>query len=271
VTGVRFPGDDRPLRLSALVPVVLLLALVGGCGSAGTEAPGSSAAGADDLTGTVTVLAAASLTDAFTSIAAAFEAANENVSVHLTFDGSSKLAAQILEGAPGDVFASADEANLAKVVDAGGTSGTAITLATNELQIVVGPGNPLGITGLADLTDHVVVALCRAEVPCGAYAIRAFSRAGIPVPPAGVEESVAAVLTKVQLGEADAGLVYRTDILAADGVTGVALAPSAQVQATYPASVLADAPNPRAASAFLAFLLSDEAQAILVNAGFGPP
>jgi molybdate transport system substrate-binding protein len=263
---------SRSPRTSALLTVTVLLVAVAGCGSdGGATSPTSTGAEVDALAGTVTVLAAASLADAFTSIADAFEAAHERVIVDLTFDGSSKLAAQILEGAPGDVFASADAANLAKVSDAGRASGSPVVLATNALQIVVGEGNPLGITGLADLAGDVRLALCRPEVPCGAYAVRAFEQAGVVVPAAGLEDSVSAVLTKVQLGEADAGIVYRTDVLAAERVTGVDLAPGEQVRATYPASVLADASNPRAAAAFLTFLLSDEAQGILADAGFGPP
>lgn len=252
----------HPTRLAA----VALLVVAAACSSQG-GAPGSSAPG----TGTVTVLAASSLTGTFTSIAAAFEAANQDVDVLLSFAGSSALAAQILEGVPGDVFASADEANLAKVAEAGATSGDAVIFATNELQIVVAAGNPLGIEGLEDLTDGLTLALCRAEVPCGAYATRAFEQAGLPLPPAGREDSVKGVLTKVQLGEVDAGIVYRTDVLAAEGVTGVDLDAHAQVRATYPAAVLADASNLRAGAAFVAFLVSDEAQAILRRAGFGRP
>lgn len=262
----------RPRRHTALVAVAVLFAALGACGSDhAASGTASSSTTADDVTGTVTVLAAASLSAAFTEIATAFEAAHENASVDLTFDGSSKLAAQITEGAAGDVFASADQANLDKVVTAGDARGDPVTFATNELQIVVGATNPLGIKSLADLDGDVVVALCRPEVPCGAYAAEAFERAAVPVPAAGLEDSVTGVLTKVQLGEADAGVVYRTEVLAADGVTGVALAADEQVRATYPGTVLAAAPNPKAAAAFLLFLLSDPAQRILRDAGFGQP
>jgi molybdate transport system substrate-binding protein len=136
---------------------------------------------------------------------------------------------------------------------------------------VVGAGNPLEIAGLADLTGDVVLSLCQVEVPCGAYAAAAFAAAGLPVPAAGEEANVKAVLTRVQLGEADAGLVYVTDVLAADGVEGIDLAGPQQVPATYPAVALADAPNPDAAAAFVAFLTSTEAQAILSTHGFGRP
>lgn len=221
--------------------------------------------------GTVTVLAATSLTDEFAEIAAAFEAAHGDVEVELTFDGSARLATAIIEGAPADVFASADEANLAKVVEAGLTEGAGTSFATNELQIVVAAGNPLGITGLEDLRGDVVVSLCAVEVPCGSYAAEAFERAGLPVPSAGEEENVRGVVSRVQLGEADAGIVYVTDVLAAEGVEGVDLGANERVRASYPAVVVADGPNPEAAAAFVAFLTSTEAQTILADHGFGHP
>jgi molybdate transport system substrate-binding protein len=217
------------------------------------------------------VLAAASLADALEAVASAFEERHPGVRVALSVDGSSALASQILEGAPADVFASADEVSLAIVVDGGGARGDAVELASNVLQIAVEPGNPLGIGGLADLTDGVRLALCAPEVPCGRYAAAAFERAGLDVPAASGEENVRGVLTKVALGEADAGIVYATDVRASDDVEGVDLPPEQQVTARYPATVLADAPNPAAAAAFLAFLTSDEAQAIMASHGFGSP
>ncbi|MGH9276438.1 MAG: molybdate ABC transporter substrate-binding protein [Acidimicrobiales bacterium] len=226
---------------------------------------------ADDLTGTVTVLAATSLTDAVADIAEAFETEHGDVDVALTFDGSAKLATAIIEGAPADVFASADEANLAKVTDAGLAERAGSAFATNQLQIVVAAGNPLGITGLDDLTGDVVLSLCAVEVPCGSYAAKAFERAGLAAPAAGQEENVRGVLSRVQLGEADAGIVYVTDVLAAEGVEGVDLAADEQVEASYPAAALTDGPNPEAAAAFVAFLMGEEAQTILADYGFGPP
>lgn len=220
----------------------------------------------------VTVVAASSLTGAFGEIAVAFEAGQPDVDVVLTFDGSATLATALIEGAPADLFASADPANLARVAAEDRTAGDPVVFATSVLQIVVPEGNPLGIDALDDLADpEVTLSLCGAEVPCGAYAAQAFAAAGLEVPAAGDQENVKGVLTQVQLGEADAGIVYRTDVLAADGVHGVDLAPDEQVDATYPASVLADASNPEAAAAFLAFLTGDEAQAILRDHGFGPP
>ena len=253
-----------------LVAWISASALLAACddGGAGVRDP-------DGLGGTLTVLAATSLAGAFEDIAAAFEREHPDVDVQVTTDGSAILATAIIEGGvPADVFASADDANLQRVVDAGlADDDAAETFVTNELQIVVGDGNPLGILALADLTDpDIVLTLCKAEVPCGRYARQAFEAAGLPVPPAGVEDKVSGVVTKVGLGEADAGLVYVTDVLAADeDVDGVDLAEDEQVVATYPASVLTEAPNPRAAEAFVAFLIGPAAQEILQGYGFGPP
>ena len=244
----------------------MLLALVAGaCGSDG----GETATG--EPGGTVTVLAAASLTDAFGEVGAAMEAVHPGLTVDLSFDGSSALATAMVEGGvPADVFASADEENADKVVDAGLATDAPVPFASNRLQIVVAEGNPLGITGLADLAK-VTLALCDPEVPCGRYAREAFDRAGLPTPQAGDQGNVKGVLTQVQLGEADAGIVYVTDGLGADGVEGVDVDDAAQVQATYPLVTLREAPNPAGAEAFVAFLLSDEGQAILRDHGFGPP
>ncbi|MEQ1788324.1 MAG: molybdate ABC transporter substrate-binding protein [Acidimicrobiales bacterium] len=220
----------------------------------------------------LTIVAAASLTDALGEVATAFEEQHPGVDVQLTFDGSAKLATAIVEGAPADLFASADAASLAKVAQEGLTTGEPVVVATNVLQIVVPEGNPGGIDSLDDLTNpELKLSLCGPEVPCGKYAAEAFEAGGLPVPAAGDQESVKGVLTQVQLGEADAGIVYLTDVLAADGVDGVDLAPAEHVQASYPATVLADASNPELAATFLAFLTGAEAQAILRDHGFGPP
>jgi molybdate transport system substrate-binding protein len=257
------PGGAATRTLRA---VVLGLALVtAACGGGGSTATAGNPAG------TVTVLAASSLTGAFTEVAGAFEARHPGVHVALSFGGSSRLAAQVLDGAPADVFASADRDTMARVSAAGALSGRAVVFATNQLQIVVPAGNPRHIAGLADLTAPTRVALCRVEVPCGAYAVQAFERAGLSVPQAGMEEDVKAVLAKVQLGEADAGIVYVSDVRAATGVEGIDLPKEASVSATYPASVLRDAPNPATARAFVEFLRGAEAQRILAQAGFGPP
>lgn len=259
------------VRARALLAVVALPVLAAAC------AGGGDGADRDDegpLAGTVTVLAASSLTDVLDAVAAAFEAAHDGVAVEVGYDGSARLAAQVLEGAPADVLVAADERTMAGLAEAGRTSGDPVVVATNGLQIVVARGNPLGIRGLGDLVaggPARTVALCRPSVPCGAYAAQAFARAGLAVPPATQEDSARAVLTKVELGEADAGILYATDVQSTAAVTGIDLPADVQVVAAYPASVLTDAPNPRAADAFVAFLLSDEAQALFVDHGFGAP
>ena len=250
---------------------VLVIAAMAGSACGGDDGASGSPSGQPAIRGTVTVLAAASLTDAFEELATAFEADHPDVDVALTFDGSSALATQILEGVPADVFASADEVSLAKVVDAGAAAGDVVPFATSSLQIVVPEGNPLGIQGLADLTADLRLSLCAPEVPCGRYAAEAFGKAGLEVPPASGEENVRGVLTKVALGEADAGIVYATDVRANADVEGVDLPVAHQVRAVYPATVLADAPNPGAAAAFVDLLTSTSGQRILESHGFRSP
>jgi molybdate transport system substrate-binding protein len=260
------------MRLRAtLAPVLVGLLLLAGCGDDRSSTTGSTT-GADPLEGSSTVVAAQSLLGAFADIETAFEVEHPRVDLDVSFDGSAKLAAGLISGAPADVFASADEPNLEKVAAEGLTTGDPVVFAQNTLQIVVAKGNPKGIRNLADLAaSDVKLSLCTAEVPCGSYAERAFERAGLEVPPAGDQDSVRGVLSQVQLGEADAGIVYVTDVLGAEDVEGVDLAASAQVTATYPASVLADAANPPVARAFLEFLTSSTAQDILAAHGFELP
>lgn len=231
-------------------------------------AAGACSSGVDDGGGTLTVLAAASLRNGLEEVADRYEDLHPDVDVALSFDGSSALAAAIVEGAPADVLVAADEATMQRVVDAGRVDGEVQIVATNELQIAVAAGNPLGIDGLDDL-DGASVALCQPQVPCGAYAARAFQLADLPPPVAGDERSVGGVLTRVQLGEADAGLVYVTDVLAAADVDGVPL--RRPVQARYPAAVLRDAGDPAAARAFVELLAGDVGRSVLRELGFGSP
>jgi molybdate transport system substrate-binding protein len=255
------------LALAWVLPLAVLLVACGDDDAGGGEGTARE--------GTLTVLAATSLKGAFEDIEAAFEDEHPRLDVQVTTDGSANLATAIIEGGvPADVFASADEATLQKVVDEGlADAGAGEVFVTNLLQIAVEEGNPRGIAALEDLTKpDVALSLCKAEVPCGSYAAKAFEAAGLPVPPAGVEDNVSGVVTKVSLGEADAGLVYVTDVIAADGdIDGVDLAEEEQVVATYPASVLSEAPNPEGAAAFVAFLTGATAQAILEGYGFGLP
>ena len=214
---------------------------------------------------TVTVFAAASLTESFEQIATAFEEANPDVDVVFNFGGSSGLATQIVEGAPADVFAAASPATMATVTDAALTTGDPVAFATNVLQIAVAGGNPGGIATLEDFANpDSLIAVCAVEVPCGAATATLFTEAGITPSVDTYEQDVKAVLAKVELGEVDAGLVYVTDVLAAgSAVEGIGV-DSAPVD--YPIAALTDRGR-----AFLDFVLSAEGQAILAKAGFGAP
>jgi molybdate transport system substrate-binding protein len=277
-----------PRRL-LLAPVALLalLALVGGaCGgddpsSTAPPPPTSTAGSAGDpapaaprVTGDVTVLAAASLTESFTKLAATFRSNNPGTTVTLGFAGSAALAAQIDQGAPADVFASADTATMDKVArrPGAGTAAPPVPFATNTLQVIVGKGNPKGITSLADLAKPgVVYVTAAANVPIGAYARQALQKAGVTVTPKSLEADVKGIVSKVTLGEADAGIVYASDVLAAgDKAQGVAIPDAQNVVAAYPIAVLKNAKNPGAAAAFVAFVTGDEGQAILSTYGFSP-
>jgi molybdate transport system substrate-binding protein len=225
------------------------------------------------LSGTVKIDAAASLKKTFDVLGAEFEKANPGVKVSLSYDGSSVLATQIIGGAPVDVFASADDKNMAKVTDAKLITTTPIQFATNTLQIAVAKGNPKKISSLKDLTDPGLnVVLCEAAQPCGAAAATALKAADVTVKPVSQEQSVTAVLTKVESGDADAGLVYKTDVLGSNGkVTGVDFAESAQAVNHYPIAPLDKAPNAAAAKAFIALVTGPTGQKVLAAAGFGPP
>ena len=252
------------MRAGRLVAAAVLL--VAGCGGA-PVAPVDAGP-----SGTVTVFAAASLTDVFTELGDQFEQAHPGVTVEFNFAGSSTLAEQINQGAPADVFASASPTQTQAVVDAGGAAGDPEVFVSNTLQIVVPAGNPAGVVGLADFTSpDLTIALCAEEVPCGAAAVTVFEVAGLTPMPDTLEQDVRAVLTKVELGEVDAALVYRTDVLAGgDEVKGIDFPESAEAVNDYPIVALAQAPNPAAATVFIEFVQSEEGQAALAAAGFMP-
>jgi molybdate transport system substrate-binding protein len=222
--------------------------------------------------GTITVFAASSLNAAFTTIGADFEKSHRGTMVKFSFAGSSSLAAQIQQGALGDVFASADQPNVQKLIQAGLTAEAPIVFAHNDLEIVVGKGNPKHITSLADLDrPGLVVVLCAPAVPCGHYAAQALQKAGVSVKPASQEADVKAVLTKVALGEADAGVVYVTDLKAAGAtVEGVAIPAAVNVVAEYPIVILKDSQNRALARAFVSYVLTDGRQT-LARYGFTNP
>jgi molybdate transport system substrate-binding protein len=219
------------------------------------------------------VLAAASLTETFNQIGKDFEAANPGVKVTFSYGGSAGLAQQITSGAPADVFASASPATMKTVTDAGDASGTPATFVKNQLVIAVPKGNPKGITGLSDLTRAgVQVALCAEQVPCGAAAKKALGAAGVKLTPVTLEQDVKSALSKVKLGEVDAALVYRTDAkAAASDVDGIEFPESSGAINEYPIVTLKSAPNPVAATAFVAFVQTEPEMKVLTDAGFQKP
>jgi molybdate transport system substrate-binding protein len=255
----------RRIRIIAVTAIVAGLAAA----SCGDDGGGDDAATAQG----VTVFAASSLTAAFTELGEAFEVANPGVDVTFSFAGSSELVAQIREGAPADVFASADLATMAALTEAELVEREPEVFATNRAAILVEAGNPQGVTGVADLANpDLVVVQCAPEVPCGSYAEEIIARAGVDVPPVSFEQSVKAVVGKVVLGEADAGIVYVTDVRAAgDDADGVEIPDELNVVAEYPIAVLADARNRAGGRTFVDFVRSPDGQATLADYGFGPP
>lgn len=222
---------------------------------------------------TVTVFAAASLTSAFQSLGLAFTRANPTIHADFNFAGSSTLVGQVQQGAPADVFASADQATMQKLVDGRLVRGSPQIFATNRLQIVVPTGNPKRITGLYDLArPRLVVVLCGPAVPCGRYAMEALQNAGVRLTPVSQEVDVKAVVSKVELGEADAGIVYVTDVKAAGArVEGIVIPDTQNVLATYPIALLASARDSGAGRAFIDYVLSPAGQRLLAGFGFGAP
>ncbi len=209
----------------------------------------------------------------FTEVGEAFTAANPEATATFSFDASSALVQQITEGAPADVFASADTANMDKLTDAGLNGSEPVIFATNLLTIIVAPGNPLGITGVADLTNtDIKTVICAPEVPCGNYANQIFTAAGVAVTPVSLEQNVRGVVTKVTAGEADAGIVYVTDVTAAgDAADMVEIPEDINVVAEYPIASVAASQNQEVDQAFIDFLTGPDGQAILAEYGFGAP
>ncbi|RAY13762.1 molybdate ABC transporter substrate-binding protein [Actinomadura craniellae] len=252
-------------RLTRWVMVIPLLAvLASGCGSDDSE---GSAGG-----GKLTVFAAASLTETFTRLGKTFEQSHPGVKVTFNFGSSATLAQQITQGAPVDVFAAASPATMKTVTDAGlATAPT--TFARNKLQIAVPADNPAKIDALADLANpKVKVALCAKQVPCGAAAAKALDAAGLKVTPVTYEQDVKATLTKVELGEVDAALVYATDVLASGGkVKGIAFPEADKAVNDYPIVTLTKAPAPDLAKRFVTLVLSTQGKDVLARAGFQAP
>jgi molybdate transport system substrate-binding protein len=256
-------------RSCTIAAALLLLVGAAGCGTGDSE-------GADAATGggtTLTVYAAASLTSSFEELGREFEKANDGVEVQLNFAGSSDLVSQIQSGAPADVFASADEANMDKLTADGLNGSDPELFATNTLEIAVPPDNPAGVESLQDLAKSGLnLVVCAPEVPCGAAAKAVAEAAGVKLDPVSEEQSVTDVLGKVRTGEADAGLVYVTDVRAAgDDVTGIEFAEAKSVVNEYPIVTIAGSKNADLAKRFVDLVRSDDGQQVLADAGFGQP
>lgn len=271
----------RPRRSApALAALLVAAALVAPACAAGDRAPAVSTpapgpaeprtAPDGELTGELRIFAAASLQAAFDELATRFEQRHPSLDVQpITYDGSATLVTQLIEGAPVDVFASADENNMQKVVDAGLATGAEL-FATNTLVLIVPSGNAGGVVGIDDLADPgLAVVLCTAEVPCGAASATLLSNAGVTASVDSYEQNVTAVLTKVAVGEADAGLVYVTDAATTAAVETVEVDGAEDVVNRYPIVALRDAANPEAAAAFVAFAAGEEGREVLETFGFG--
>jgi molybdate transport system substrate-binding protein len=267
----------RHVRVLTGVSVAGLMVALAACSSststtnaaAGATGTGSAAA---KPTGTLVVFAATSLTEAFNKIASQFQAANPGLSVKFNYGGSSTLATQITQGAPADVFASASPKNMTTVTDQSLAVGTPKTFAANQGEIMVEAGNPSHVKSVADLANTALkVVTCAPEVPCGALATDIFKNAGVTVKPVSLEENVGGVVTKVSLGEADAGIVYVTDVKAnGTKTTGVPI-PAGQNDITkYPIAEIKGAPNSTAAAAWISYVLGPTGQQVLKSFGFLP-
>lgn len=260
--------------------MLVALALAGpGCGAAGddpgtdTAAGGADVEGSGGLDGELTVAAAASLTEAFTALGEVFTETNPAATVTFTFDSSATLATQVEEGAPIDVFASADRSTMDDLVDGALIEGEPDVVAGNDMVIVTMPGNPEGITSLGDLVDVGTIALCGVDVPCGGYAAEVLEAAEVDVPESSVTrgQNVRATLTAVTEGDAVAAIVYATDAIAEGGaVEVVALPDPVRAIAEYPIGIVAGTDEAHLAAAFLTFVTGDEGQAILAEHGFLP-
>jgi molybdate transport system substrate-binding protein len=250
---------------------VVLIAACGGDG--GGETTTSGTATGTPLQGELLVSAAASLSGAFAELGSDFEAAHPGVEVQLNLGSSASLRQQVLEGAPADVFASADQSNMAQVVDAGETAGDPAIFARNRMEIAIPAGNPARITGLDDFAnDELLIGLCAEQAPCGTYAREVLRNAGVTPSVDSNEPDALALLTKIEAGELDAGITYLTDVLSTgDDVEGLTIPEDVNVVAEYPIATLAGAPNPDAAARFVAFVLSGRGQAILDGYGFSSP
>jgi molybdate transport system substrate-binding protein len=267
------------MRRFALTMAALAAAAVAGCTSSSPSAapaassPTSSpAASSPAATGTITVFAASSLKETFTTLGKQFQTAHPGDTVKFSFGASSTLATQITDGAPADVFASAAPKNMTTVVSAGDASNPQ-DFAKNTAEIAVPPSNPANVTSVNDLAkSSVKTALCQPKVPCGVVAAGVFKNAGITVKPVTLQPDVKSVLTQVELGNVDAGVVYVTDVMAAGSkVKGVTIPASENASTLYPIAALTHSKEPSIAKAFVAYVLSPTGEQVLKAAGFEQP
>ncbi len=252
------------IALSLKVAVSLAaVALLGACTSQDSTA-------SDDTE--VLISVAASLTDVFIEIETVFEAQNPGVDVLLNIAGSATLSAQILEGAPADVFASASISTMTPLVEAGLTSSEPQVFAHNDMEIAVPTGNPGGVSSLDDFSsEDLLIGLCSDGVPCGDLAREVLSKAGVDPAIDTNEPNVRSLLTKLEIGELDIGIVYATDVAASNSVDGIEIPDEDNVVAEYPIAIISGSNNPPEANALVAFVMSPEGQAILTRHGFSSP
>jgi molybdate transport system substrate-binding protein len=265
--------NTAPIRKAEKLIFVALAAVLGlllsACGGAQPQATAPSRSSEGSATGAITVLAAASLTEAFNQIGKDFEAKNPGSKITFSFGSSATLAAQIVQGAPADVFAAASPATM-QTVSAAGAANTPKDFASNTLEIAVPKGNPHEITGLQDFGDESKrIALCAPQVPCGAAAVKVFAAVKITPKPDTLEQDVKATLQRVASDEVDAALVYKTDVISAgEKVDGMEFPEAQDAITTYPIATLKDFKNPALAHAFVDYVLSSDGQAVLAKAGF---
>ena len=269
-----------PARRSIAVVAIALTLLAAACGSSksngGSSSPTSSSTSSSPssstpaLSGSINVLAASSLTNSFTALGQQFQAAHPGTKVDFSFGASSDLATQIEQGAPADVFASADESNMQKVVAAHDNAGAPTDFAKNRLEIAVEPGNPKHIQTLSDLTKPgTIVVLCDSTVPCGKFADEVLANAKVTLTPKSRELNVKATLSKVELGEADAAIVYVTDVKSSGKVEGVPIPDAVNVLTTLPIVALKDSHHAALADAWVRFVITNEPE-LVSTYGFLP-
>jgi molybdate transport system substrate-binding protein len=257
--------------MKKLAVLALGATLVAGCGS--SSGGGSSSSSSSASSSTLTVFAAASLQKTFTTLGQQFEKEHPGTKVAFSFAGSSDLVTQITNGAPADVFASADQKNMTKLTDKKLVAGSPAPFATNVLTIVVPPSNPAGVATFADLANPgAKVVICAAQVPCGSVTQKVEQNTGTTLKPVSEESSVTDVLSKVTSGEADAGVVYVTDAKGAGGkVKAVDFPESAKAVNTYPIAALSASKQQDLARQFDDYVTGPVGQQVLRDAGFGAP